>query len=148
VNARSGGSINIEAITVTSGAQVGIGTTSPAAKLDVRGDVKLGSTGQYFAPGGVENLRILRGRIGSNGAVLSGSGFTCSRTAAGLYLITYATTFPSTPTMTLSPSVGATGGPYNAHTNGITTVAAGVRIMTGSGTNIDDAFDFIIIGPR
>lgn len=148
VNARSGGSINIEAITVTSGGLVGIGTTSPTTKLDVRGDVRLGSTGQYYAPGGAENLRILRGRISSTGAVLVGSGFTASRTGTGLYVITYSTAFSGTPVLTLSPAVGSTGGPYGAHTNGVLTTSAGVRITTASGTNIDDTFDFILIGPR
>ena len=51
---------------------VGIGTndTKPQAKLDVRGNVKLGSRVQYFAPGGEENLRIIRG-------VVNGGSFEC-----------------------------------------------------------------------
>lgn len=148
VNARAGGSISIEALTVTSAGLVGVGTTSPVAKLDVRGDVRLGASGQYYAPSAEENLRIVRGRITSTGAISVGSGFTVSRTGAGLYVITFSTPFAGTPVLTLSPAVGATGGPYNAHTNGVTTVSAGIRIVTGSGTNIDDSFDFIAIGPR
>ena len=148
VNARSGGNIVLEAITITSAGSVGIGTSAPAGALDVRGDMRLGASGQYQAAVGEERLRILRGRVTSNGAISSGSGFTVSRTATGLYVITFTTAFSSTPAVTLSPSVGATGGPYNAHTNGISTVAAGIRIMNGSGTNIDDNFDFIAIGPR
>ena len=57
VNARAGGHI---ALWSFSG-NVGINTDTPTAKLDVRGDVKLGSAGQFFAPSGEENLRILRG---------------------------------------------------------------------------------------
>ena len=148
VNARSGGNISLEAVTITSTGSVGIGTAAPASTLDVRGDIRLGSAGQYQAASGEEKLRILRGRISSSGTVSLGSGFTVSRTGTGLYVITFTTAFSGPPAVTLSPSVGATGGPYNAHTNGISTVAAGIRIMNGSGTNIDDAFDFIAIGPR
>ena len=39
VNARSGGNINLEAVTITSAGAVGIGTAAPAATLDVRGDI-------------------------------------------------------------------------------------------------------------
>ena len=143
-----GGNISLEAITITSAGSVGIGTSGPAAALDVRGDIRLGSAGQYQAPAGEERLRILRGRISSTGAVSLGSGFSATRTAVGLYTITPSTSFSGTPALTVSPSVGASGGPYCAHTNGVTTVSAGVRIMTASGTNIDDSFDFILIGPR
>ncbi len=148
VNARAGGNINLEAITITSAGSVGIGTSTPAAALDVRGDIRLGAAGQYQAPAGEERLRILRGRISSTGAVSLGSGFSARRTAIGLYIITPSTSFSGTPALTVSPSVGASGGPYCAHTNGVTTVSAGVRITTASGTNIDDSFDFILIGPR
>lgn len=148
VNARSGGNIVLEAITITSGGSVGIGTGTPTATLDVRGDIRLGASGQYHAVVGEERIRIIRGRITSNGAIQIGTGFTVTRTAVGLYVIAFNTAFSSTPVLTLSPSVGATGGPYNAHTNGVTSGSAGIRIMNGSGTNIDDNFDFIAIGPR
>src|SRR5262249_20634604 len=66
--------------------RLGIGTDSPAVKLDVRGEVKLGPSGQYYAASGEGNnpLRIIYGRIrvpslgGGNGAILAGSGFTIS----------------------------------------------------------------------
>jgi len=148
VNARAGGNINLEAITITSAGAVGIGTGAPSATLDVRGDIRLGSTGQYQAAVGDEKLRIVRGRISSAGAILNGSGFTASRSGTGLYSISYSGSFSGTPVLTVSPHVASTGGPYCAHINGVTTVAAGVRITTASGTNIDDTFDFILIGAR
>jgi hypothetical protein len=36
----------------------GIGTSDPGAKLDVRGDIRLGATGQHLVPGGDQNLQI------------------------------------------------------------------------------------------
>lgn len=148
VNARSGGNIVLEAVTITSGGFVGVGTSTPAVKLDVRGDIRLGPTGQYHAPSGEERLRILRGRVNSTGTLSLGSGFTSSRTSTGVYVISFASSFSGTPVVTVSAGVGATGGPYVAHTNGVTTVSAGIRITNGSGTSVDDSFDFIAIGPR
>src|SRR5204863_1184179 len=58
----SGGPLNSETtgelMTIQDNGNVGIGTVSPQVKLEVRGDVKLGSGSQLFAPGGLENLRI------------------------------------------------------------------------------------------
>jgi hypothetical protein len=86
---------------------VGIGTNDPAAKLQVIGDVKLGNNGQYFAPGGEENLRILRGSVTSAGAIVNGSGFTATRNSLGHYTITFSTGFSANPTVTVS--CGAAG---------------------------------------
>src|SRR5262249_52377208 len=63
-------------MTLQDNGNVGIGTTSPQAKLDVRGDVKLGTNGQLFAPGSEENLRIIRGEVDKDGNIFLGSGFT------------------------------------------------------------------------
>lgn len=92
--------------------------------------------------------RVVRGRITSAGGVTLGSGFTATRLATGLHVITFSPAFAGTPALTLSPSVASTGGPYCDHTNGVTSGTGGVRITTASGTNIDDTFDFIAIGPR
>ncbi len=119
------------------------------AKLDVRGDIKLGPSGQL--PRNErrrETAHRARQSLRPNGTPVVGSGFTSSRTSTGVYVITFTTSFPSTPVLTVSGSVGATGGPFIAQTNGVTTISAGVRITNGSGTSVDDSFDFIAIGPR
>jgi hypothetical protein len=91
---------NSAAVVITNTGDVGIGATSPQAKLDVRGDVKLGSSGQLFAPGGQENLRIIRGIVDKDGNILQGSGFTAQRESIGLYTITFNTPFSASPVVT------------------------------------------------
>ncbi|MFN9975261.1 MAG: hypothetical protein ACK58T_35765, partial [Phycisphaerae bacterium] len=61
---------------------VGLGTIVPNAKLDVRGDIRLGANGEYDAIGAnTENLSIIRGTVNSNGTVRLGSGYTVTRLA-------------------------------------------------------------------
>lgn len=128
---------------------VGIGTTTPQAALDVRGDILLGTSGTLHATSGPEKLRIVRGRVSSAGTALSGSGFTSSRTRAGAYLIGFSPTFPagSAPAVTVSAEWTA-GSAYVAMTNGVLHTATGIRITNGSGTLVDQSFYFIAVGPR
>lgn len=62
--------------------------------------VKVGGSGELFAPGGEENLRIIRGTVyGTN--ILAGSGFTSAFTpASNQYVVTFVTPFSSPPTVT------------------------------------------------
>jgi hypothetical protein len=142
VNARAGGHI---ALWSFSG-NVGINTDTPTAKLDVRGDIKLGSAGQFFAPSGEENLRILRGRIAGNGTITSGSGFTATRTGVGAYTVTFTTGFGNQPTVTATPQVAL------ARIATCTSVLAGSAQFrtfdSAGGAAIDQDFHFIAIGPR
>jgi hypothetical protein len=120
---------------------VGIGTIEPTAKLDVRGDIRLGPTGQFQAAAGVENLRLLRGTVSQAGAIMSGSGFTSERLSTGRYLITFSTPFSGLPTIT----VNARG--IQGHSQDHT--VSSVVIMTYSGSQVLDAvFDFCLMGPR
>jgi hypothetical protein len=124
---------------------VGIGTVTPASKLDVRGDIRLGPTGQFLAPGGVENLRIVRGIVGATGTVLEGSGFTVTKGAAGFFTITFNASFLDLPAVVVSPQSGL---------DRIATCTSGTAFSTGiftrdsAGTAVDNQFDFIAIGPR
>ncbi len=143
VNARSGGDI----VLLPFSGNVGIGTGTPRAKLEAHGDIRLGPAGEFRATSGEENLRIVRGIVGSNGARLAGAGFTVSRETEGTYLITFVPAFAGTPSVTASPE---TNFKYTA--NILSANGSRVEIMTlfpdpGGGTE-DTIFHFIAVGPR
>ena len=129
---------------------VGLGTTNPAAKLQVVGDVKLGGSGQYFAPGGEENLRIIRGGVNSGGTGLHGSGFTSSRTGPGVYTVTFTTAFSFAPTITVS--CGAAGQGVASLDAAVVATASTTGFTVNTGVRnigfFDEPFSFIAIGPR
>lgn len=152
-NARPGGDIALwslgERMRVTSNGNVGVGTSTPASRLEVRGDIRLGAVGEYFAPAGNENLRILRGKVSSAGGVAFGTGFTVSRTAVGVYSISFTTAFPSGqyPIVTASAESNGTVARF-AMVNSPSNFSVTIRIVNGSGTAADDDFYFIAVGPR
>ena len=99
--------------------------------------------GQYFAPAGEENLRIIRGVVGPTGAIIAGSGFTVSHDASGEYTITFNTAFSLT-----APTVTATAEVIHISLNGVTAFKAKFHIYNLGGQDSDSAFHFIAIGPR
>ncbi len=143
-----GGGGNKNFILQTTGF-MGIGTTAPAAKLDVRGDIRLGPSGEFLAATGSENLRIIRGKISSTGSVISGSGFTASRIGTGIYSITFSPNYPSGQAPIITASAESNGSVARfAMVNGPTHIATWVRIVNGSGTAADADFYFIAAGAR
>lgn len=153
-NARPGGDIVLwsggERMRVTSsGGNVGIGTSTPASRLEVRGDVRLGAVGEYFASSSSENLRFVRGKVSSAGAIAFGTGFTVSRTAVGVYSISFSTAFPSGqfPIVTASAESNGTVARF-AMVNSPSNFSVVIRIVNGSGTAADADFYFIAAGTR
>jgi hypothetical protein len=152
LNARSGGALKFwtggfDRATITSTGRLGVGTSTPAERLDVRGNIKLGTSGEYFAPSAGENLRFIRGKVLSAGSVSYGTGFTVSKISTGVYSISFTTGFTATPVVTASAESNGTVARF-AMVNGPTTLACWVRIVNGSGSAADCDFYFIAVGPR
>jgi len=144
-----GGGGNKNFIVQTTGL-MGVGTTAPTAKLDVRGDIRLGPSGEFLATVGSENVRVLRARISSTGAVLSGSGISVgSHSQTGVYLLNFSPGFPTlspAPTITVTPT--SSNVPSIAIVSGESWSGVFVRIMNTSGTLIDESFNVIVAGAR
>lgn len=143
------------------GNDVGIGTSSPGSKLDVRGSVKLGNSGEFFAAAGSENLRMVRGNVNSDGTILAGAGFSMQHLGAGTYRITFATAFGAPPTVVATPSPSVANNLNTANTSlfgnqpsdyAIITTSYGYVPPGGSGqvfsVKEDVGFSFVAIGPR
>lgn len=151
VRSRSGRKLHLQsgfgasAITIASSSNVGIGTSTPQTKLEVRGDVRLGGTGQYFAPAGEENLRIIRGTI--NGALTVGSGFQWESSGPGRYRITFDTPFAAQPSVTAT--VFLLGNTKFAMMSALSESYVDIDVYYRSdGSYVDAPFSFIAIGPR
>jgi len=155
MNNRAGGNTSLgagglERLTVTPVGKVGINTTVPQESLDVRGNIKLGASGQLFASGGEENLRIVRGSLDQNGNILAGSGFQVTHDEFG-YTITFDQPFAGMFTMTVTVRNVALPPLYTPITfplgpNAIQVSISGDAFLGSS--PIDSPFDFIAIGPR
>lgn len=130
-------------LVVNDAGRVGIGTTNPAAELDVRGSIKLGQDGELSAPGADEELRIVRGNVSANGQPAAGSGFNSSGLVPGTYLVVFTRPFSGEPTVTVSP-----GSQILYSVDGVTTTGFQVRVVTIQGFTALTSFGFVAIGPR
>ncbi len=144
VNARTNGDIVLNPL---GGGKVGIGTSSPQTALDVRGDIKLGSAGQYFAPSGEENLRIVRGKFVSSGAPSLGSGYACTHPSTGVYHVTFNTPFAAPPVVTATPEFTASNDTF-AEIDAVFATGLNVFVIDRAGAPVDKPVNFIAIGPR
>jgi hypothetical protein len=138
----------VNRLTVNTAGNVGVGTDVPAAKLDVRGNVKLGTSGQYFAAAGEENLRIIRGVVDAAGNIIVGSGFTARHDApTGFYHITFTTPFTGPPAVTIT--VDANAGTFGyAMTDGVLADQFALLLREDGAHFMDAPFHFTAIGPR
>lgn len=143
VNARPSGDIVFNPFS----GNVGVGTASPTAKLEVHGSVKLGNAGEFFAIKSPMNDRILRGFINANGTIntaQSSTGFTITHTLTGVYTINFNQPFTSPPTLV----VGAAAPCCKPQHNGVSATSAFVHVNSVDSpfVNVDSPFTFIIIG--
>ncbi len=143
-----GGGGNKNFIVQTTGF-VGVGTSLPAAKLDVRGDIRLGASGELLATGSGEALRIVRGEVLAAGSISAGTGFTVTHPATGIYNIIFTQPFLATSHPAFSVTAVANSGTLIAMASSLPGPSlCALRIVNGSGTAADGAFSFTVIGAR
>ena len=138
----SGGQV----VTATAGGNLGVGTATPGAKLDVRGDIKLGSAGTFFAVKSLVNDRTLRGQVNAAGTIDAGrssGGFTITHTTTGTYVINFSSAFSQAPTC-VATGMAACCTPKVTQTQ---TTFATVHVRDETGTFTDAPFHFIVMGP-
>jgi len=129
-------------LAVTSGGNLGIGTTAPAERLDVRGNVKLGANGDFFGVGSLDNLRMIAGRVSAAGAVVSGTG---------RYEVTFTAAFTNTPIVVvtlLNPEAEDNMVCLASLSSTIFTVSSMDYDPLGAADPQDSAFTFIALGTR
>lgn len=122
---------------------VGIGTTSPAARLDVDGDARISGELRHTRNGDANMMPIAYGMVSGNGTLNANSGnVTVSRTGSGRYTISIegeSVLFTNyvilaTPTSSVSVRAGSLGG--------------NVRISTDGSSGAADAdFYFVVYKP-
>jgi hypothetical protein len=130
-----------------NGGNVGIGTVTPTARLDVRGDIAATGSIQFgqglFAIGSAVPLKVIFGEVDDSGAIVSGSGFLCTKVLPGTYDLTW------TPPFLGQPSVVATClGDAFAALNRQSAGGAEIQTLINNLTATDNGFTFVALGPR
>ena len=139
--------VGIDQLVLANG-KAGVGTTDPQAKLDVRGDIRLGANGDFYAASSEENLRLVRVNLNWASPNLTASnphGYTLSYlgivSGRPTYKIIFTTPFSATPTYTFS---------YIGLTSGIIPVGADAASLTFAPANISNPYElsFVFVGPH
>ena len=138
-------SVSREIMRINGSGNVGIGTTAPLAKLDVRGSIALGD-GTLRAASGNEDLRLLRGTVAGGGGVANGSGFTSNQPSVGRYNVVFNTPFSSLPSITATTF--DSGSVLTVSISTVTTTGATLFVRTSAGALTNSPFAFTVMGPR
>ncbi|MGE0479469.1 MAG: hypothetical protein AB7Q17_03250 [Phycisphaerae bacterium] len=139
-----------DAVIVDADGNVGIGTTTPNAKLDVHGNIRVGSAGQYNVAASTENLRIVRGTVASSGLALAGTGWGMTHIQVGIYNVSFNQAFTSLPTVTATAYGALSTSPFVVARIGDVTNASVVIYLYDINNNQlrDESFHFIAVGTR
>jgi hypothetical protein len=141
-----GGGGNKHFIVQTDGL-VGIGTTQPLAKLDVRGDIRFGLGAGLKAAGGEENLRLLRGTVNGDGSVNAGSGFGVVYLGEGEYVILFNSAFDGPPSVTATAHIPDGGKPRWAQVRVVLPGSFRIHFIDGGPNDRTDSdFSFCVMG--
>ena len=127
---------------------VGIGVATPAARLDVRGDIKLGPSGEFQAAAAEEKLRIVRGVVLSSGTKYVGSGWSITAHTTGTYTIAFTTPFAGQPTITGNSTFNNPGSYAFVTILDQTSSGFVIETRTQSGGLQNYNIGFIAVGPR
>lgn len=101
-----------------------------------------------LSPGPV--LSVMRGVIDGDGTIRSGEGFSLSRTATGVYDITFTNDFAGTPSVvaTVYNRGIYTSTSGSAQTKSLTSSSVRITGFNSVGSPLDVGFCFLAIGPR
>lgn len=135
-----------DVLTVTSAGNLGLGTLVPLDRLDVRGNIRFGASGDLFAAGSPTiPLTVLAGRIiGGSGSVVFGYGFSCNRIQTGYYRLTFPAPFARAPIVTAT----SIGSPRTMVISGLSTATVDIVAYNQAGAVTDTDFCFTVIGER
>jgi len=134
---------------VTPQGRLAVGTDAPAEALDVRGNVKLGGAGNYFALGALANWRVIAGTVPEAGNAAD-SGWSSSHAVTGSYTVSFPVAFDATPIVVVT-LVDPLNDDNTICVRGVGQAGFTVLIkdITGGGTTAQDsAFNFVALGPR
>lgn len=148
-------------VVINEDGEMGLGTEAPSARLEVRGRVRMGATGQQYALAGVAGDLAVRGSVTSAGTVSGGAGFGVVRTQTGRYTVTFATAFSQMPSVVVTPEDSVGSGDNIAVLTAVRLNGFDLRIVDlsdliqqvggGSGapasTDENAPFHFIAMGP-
>ncbi len=150
INARPSGDIVLNTL---GGGRVGIGTASPLSTLDVRGNIRFGSSGQYLATAADNNLRIIQGTVDpgsgcSDTPTTSGLGFTITVLSCAEIRVNFTTPFTGTPVVVASAEWDFNNGSRYVTCSDTTTSSVAMRVFFANGNNTRAKFRFMAVGPR
>lgn len=138
-------------MSISSDGKVGIGLTPSTGKLEVNGDIRLGTDGLLYALAGLQNLRVITGWVGTTTNIKSGTGFNVKNETSPTprkRVVTFDTNFISVPVVIVSCIAGS-GNDQVATIHSIKT--SGFKVVTRDVEEqkiVDNEFTFIVIGTR